>query len=165
MASPVSDSLDMRLLALARRAGHTRATETAVRRFSALGEHGALWIAGALAGAALDGRRRGRWTRAAKGVAAAYVLNTAIKQVVRRRRPDLPNLPQLTRAPTQLSFPSAHAATSFAGARALSALVPGAPLYVVAAGLAASRVWLGMHYPSDIAAGALLGLAVGSAAR
>ena len=161
----MSDSLDVRLLALARSAGHTRASEAAVRRFSALGEHGALWIAGALAGAALDPGRRLRWTRAAKGVAAAYVLNTAIKQVVRRRRPDLPELPQLTRAPTQLSFPSAHAATSFAGARALSALLPGAPLYALAAGLAASRVWLGMHYPSDIAAGALLGLAVGSAAR
>ena len=50
-------------------------------------------------------------------------------------------------------FPSAHASSSFAAARAFGALVPASPLYVIAALMALSRVYLGVHYPSDIVAG------------
>ena len=96
-------------------------------------------------------------------VGGAYVLNTAIKLVVRRRRPALPGLPPLTGTPTGLSFPSAHATSSFAAARAYSALLPGTPLYALAFALALSRLYLGVHYPSDSLAGAALGLAVGGA--
>jgi undecaprenyl-diphosphatase len=91
-----------------------------------------------------------------------YVLNTAIKLVVRRRRPELPGLPQLTDTPTQFSFPSAHASTSFAGALSYSRLgAPSAPLYALAVGLSISRLYLGVHFPSDVLAGAVLGTAVG----
>ena len=75
------------------------------------------------------------------------------------------DLPPLMETPTQLSFPSAHAATSFAAARAYSGLLPAALLYPVAGVMALSRVYLGVHYPGDVAAGALLGGAVGSVAR
>ena len=67
--------------------------------------------------------------------------------------------------PTGLSFPSSHAASSFAAARAFGALVPGAPLRVAAVAMGLSRLYLGVHYPSDVAAGALLGTAVGSLGR
>jgi hypothetical protein len=84
-----------------------------------------------------------------------------LKQLVRRRRPCLPDLPPLAGTPTQLSFPSAHASTSFAGARCYSRLgLPAAPLYGLAAGLSLSRLYLGVHYPSDVLGGALLGMAV-----
>ena len=73
-------------------------------------------------------------------------------------------LPALVATPTKLSFPSAHSSTSFAAARAYGRCA-GRPLYATAAAMAASRVYLGVHYPSDVAAGALLGLAMGSAAR
>jgi undecaprenyl-diphosphatase len=77
----------------------------------------------------------------------------------------LEGLPALVSTPTSLSFPSAHASASFAAARAYSALLPGAPLYSAAAAMALSRVYLGVHYPSDIAAGAALGTVIGSAGR
>ena len=62
---------------------------------------------------------------------------------------------------TTLSFPSSHAVTSFAAARAF-----GVPLlWAVALPMALSRVYLGVHYPSDVAAGAALGTALGSLGR
>jgi membrane-associated phospholipid phosphatase len=93
-------------------------------------------------------------------VAGAYGLNFAVKVVVRRPRPELPGLPPLTPTVSRLSFPSAHATTSFAAARAYAGLAPPAALYAAAAAFAVSRPYLGVHYPSDVLAGAALGTLV-----
>jgi membrane-associated phospholipid phosphatase len=151
--------LDRRLLVLARTRGHTAARDRAIARLSHAGQYGACWLALGAAGAAVagPGERRAQWLHGARLVAAAYGLNTAVKLAVRRPRPALAGLPALTATPTQLSFPSAHATTGFAAARSYGAVVPAGPLYALATSLAASRLYLGVHYPSDVVAGAALG--------
>jgi membrane-associated phospholipid phosphatase len=157
----VDFDVDERLLRAMRTRWHGPRADRAVARFSKLGERGAVWIAIGAAGYVLDEPRRAQWRGAMGTVVATYALNTAIKLVVRRRRPQLPELPPLTDTPTQLSFPSAHASTSFAGAFAYTRLgLPAVPLYALANGLAVSRLYLGVHYPSDVLAGALLGTVV-----
>jgi membrane-associated phospholipid phosphatase len=136
-----------------------------VRRFSRLGEHGAAWLALGAAGALLDGERRQQWARATACVGAAYLLSTSIKLAIGRRRPVVEDLPHLMATPTGLSFPSSHSTSSFAAARAFGALLPAPPLYAAATAMALSRLYLGVHYPSDVAAGAALGAVLGSAGR
>ena len=149
------------LRSLARTPEHVRD----VRRFSRLGEHGAVWLAVGACGVAVDSGNRSRWLRATSAVAVAYACSNSIKLVVGRKRPAVEDLPHLMVTPTGLSFPSSHASSSFAAARAYGGLIPSPPLYAAAAAMALSRVYLGVHYPSDIAAGAGVGTAIGSLGR
>ena len=130
--------------------------------YSRSGEHAACWLALGVAGAALarDPRRRAGWLRGIRVIAASYGANYAVKLAVRRRRPELPGLEPLTPTVSSLSFPSAHATSSFAAARAYSRVAPAALLYAAAVAFGLSRPYLGVHYPSDVLAGAALGTAV-----
>lgn len=107
-----------------------------------------------------------RDVRAAVAVVVAYALanvaTTLAKDGVDRVRPDAAHA--AIELPTSPSFPSGHASGAFASAVALALLVPRArvPALVLAALIAFSRVYLGVHYPLDILAGALLGAAVGA---
>jgi membrane-associated phospholipid phosphatase len=127
------------------------------------GEYGRVWMAAALGGALLDRRRRGRWLWAALGVPLTMAMNFCVKVAVRRKRPRLEGIEAAGPLPASLSFPSAHAATSFAGATLIGALAPPLrpALYVAAALMAFSRPYLGVHYPSDVLAGAAIGTVLG----
>jgi undecaprenyl-diphosphatase len=155
-------ALDLRLLRLLRTRGHTPGLERGMIRLAQAGENGLLWNAIAVAGGVVSSRRRDDFVRAVEIVLATLALNTAVKYAVRRARPVLEDaLPALTPVLSGRSYPSAHASTSFAGARALAAAgLPSAPLHAVAAAMALSRPYLGVHYPSDVVAGAFLGDAV-----
>jgi len=127
------------------------------------GEYGRVWIAGALAGALVDRPRRARWLWAALGVPLTLGMNFCVKVAVRRERPRLEGIEATGPQPASLSFPSAHAATSFAGATLIGGLEPRLRrgLYGAAALMAFSRPYLGVHYPSDVLAGAAVGTAIG----
>ena len=154
-------SLDQALLRFLRTRGHVPLVEVAVIRLSRLGDHGSLWLAASAVGALVDGRRRPVYLRAARAVALTLLLNYAVKVAIRRARPLIEDLPPLSPTVSSLSYPSAHASTSFAGARVLSEAVPAGPLYAVAIAIALSRPYLGIHYPSDVVAGAALGTVIG----
>jgi membrane-associated phospholipid phosphatase len=148
-----------------RKRGHSPAAESAMKALGTAGEWGAVWTAIAMAAAASDPNRRGRWLRAVPVAPAAVGLNYLVKIAVRRERPRLRRQRPLATAPTELSFPSAHATSSLAAATAMGRIEPRArvPLYALAAALCVTRPYLGMHYPSDVLAGAALGVAVGAA--
>jgi undecaprenyl-diphosphatase len=143
---------------------HLAPLDRPLRVLTHAGEHAACWYAIGLAGAAVDGRHRRRWHGAMRAILATQLLNTALKVVFRRKRPALQDLPAVVPVPTSLSFPSAHAATSFCAARSFRALVP-VPLGPVAGAIAFSRVYFGVHYPSDVVVGAAIGSLVAGATR
>lgn len=135
-------------------------------------DHSKLWMAVAAA-AALAGGRRGRRGAveglAAIGLASASV-NLVLKNLNRRERPDragvgVPEQRHVT-MPTSTSFPSGHSASAFAFAGGMAHAVPalGIPLHLGSATVAYTRVHSGVHYPGDVIAGSLIGIACGQLA-
>lgn len=167
-ATPVSvlGAADQALLRLLRTRGHPPPAEAAMKALGLAGEYGAVWMAIGASAAAADRPRRSRWLAAVLVAPAAIVVNFAVKKSVGRQRPVITEHPALARAPSKLSFPSAHATSSLAAAVALARVEPRArrPLLALALTICVGRPYLGMHYPSDVAAGALLGAALGSLA-
>jgi len=124
---------------------------------SRIGTLGAVWIVIALVLAVLWRRP---WILVAVVAAdlAADVLAALGKSIVARHRPFVHQLGPPT---TTHSFPSGHAATSFACATVLAAVAPRlrVPLFALATLIALSRLYNGVHFPLDVIAGALLGVA------
>ena len=153
-------ALDVALLRLLRTRGHVPRAERAVLAYTRAGEHGMLWHALCVLGIVLDPARRALYRRAMRVTMVAYLANIALKYIVGRPRPVLAGLPALSSTVTSLAYPSAHSTTSFAAAGVLSRGLPAGPIYACAGAMALSRAYAGVHYPSDVLAGAAFGTAV-----
>lgn len=152
---------------------HWPAAGPVLPRLSRSANHGLLWMGAAAGMAAFGGSARAR-RAALRGIAslavASAAINTVGKGAVRRQRPILDAVPvirQLKRQPVTTSFPSGHAASAaaFATGVALESKGWGAVVAPVALSVAASRVYTGVHYPSDVLAGAALGVGAAFALR
>ncbi|MFL5872381.1 MAG: phosphatase PAP2 family protein [Solirubrobacterales bacterium] len=154
--------LDLKLLRWMRTHGHTPAVEDAAIALGKAGNNALVWFLLGAALASLDNDRWKQWLVCALLGPIAIGLNYVIKLIVKRPRPVLEGLPPLGGAPSSLSFPSAHATSSFAVATAMVRVDPAmSAAFLVAFALSLGRPYLGMHYPSDVVAGALLGVVLG----
>ncbi|MCW0213802.1 MAG: phosphatase PAP2 family protein [Pseudonocardia sp.] len=138
------------------------------RAMSFFGEHAAGWLAIGLVGAAVHRRDpdlRREWLGSAAAVAFAHGASIGVKRVVRRPRPDDPSVRVLVGTPSRLSFPSSHATSTTAAAVLYGGLLRRPLGLVVVPLMALSRLVLGVHYPSDVAAGSALGAGVALVSR
>jgi membrane-associated phospholipid phosphatase len=161
---PVTPAEVRALAAVQRRIGHGPVVATA-RGMSLFGEHAVGWLALGLLGALTDRTRRRDWLTATAGIAAAHGASIAVKRVVRRPRPTHPRVQVLVGTPSRLSFPSAHATSTTAAALLFGGLLGRRLAPALVPPMALSRLVLGVHYPTDVAAGALLGAGVAAAVQ
>jgi membrane-associated phospholipid phosphatase len=139
-----------------------------VRRLSRASDYKGLWLATSAIVAVFDGRRGRR--AAVRCLATVGVTSVATdvvaKLVFSRRRPEAASVPKdrVARRPTSSSFPSGHTASAFAFATAFEREYPllGLPISALAAAVGYTRVHTGVHYPSDVIAGAVIGSSTAS---
>lgn len=95
------------------------------------------------------------------GLLIVIPLQKVLKNRFRRIRPchTLPDIKNLIRPPDEFSFPSGHTAAAFMTAVLISRTAPHLciPVFAAALMIGVSRIYNGVHYPTDVAAGALLG--------
>ncbi|MFD7553169.1 bifunctional phosphatase PAP2/diacylglycerol kinase family protein [Streptomyces sp. NPDC059835] len=151
---------------------HWPGADRVLPRLGRAANHGVLWGASAAVIAVVGSprARRAALRGAASLALASATINSIGKWTVRRPRPLLEGVPavrQLATQPRTTSFPSGHSASAFAFTAGLALESPGwgAVLAPVAAAVAFSRVYTGVHYPSDVVAGAALGVASGFLVR
>lgn len=145
------------LIAVQRRLLDVPGILSTARGLSRFGEHSLGWLGLSGAGAAVDKRRRRRWVALGAAAFTSHAASVTLKRVVRRERPHDPRIKVGVGTPSRLSFPSSHATSTTAALVSLSDLtgskwpLAGVPVMM------ASRMVLGVHYPTDVLAGAALG--------
>ncbi|MDO4910866.1 MAG: phosphatase PAP2 family protein [Corynebacterium sp.] len=134
------------------------------RALSHFGEHSLGWMGLGAAGAVVatvakrdDKNLRNKWIRLGAAAFVAHAVSVVVKRIVRRKRPHDERIKVGVGTPSKLSFPSSHATSTSAALTALSQIsgsrVPliGIPVMML------SRMVLGVHYPTDVTVGALIG--------
>lgn len=127
-----------------------------------LGNAGILWIVLTVLLLIFPKTRRIGWMSACALLFSLLINNILLKNLVARTRPYyvVEGLIPLIKKPTEFSFPSGHAGSSFASACVLYRRLPkkfGVPILILAVLISFSRLYVGVHYPSDVLAGALTG--------
>ena len=134
-----------------------------MRFFTLVGTAGFLWGAFAFVAFVLTGLEPARLLIPWAAVAGSWTLAEGTKYLFDRARPFIwdTEIAPLIKTPSSSSFPSGHSATAAAGALTLSVIYPTfAPLLILSGLLVIlSRVYLGVHFPVDVLAGAAIGLA------
>jgi membrane-associated phospholipid phosphatase len=142
--------------------------DRAMRGLSRAADYSRISLAAALTLAVAGGPdgRRAAFMGMASVATTATVVNAVMKPLARRRRPDralalVPSARQVN-MPVSRSFPSGHTAAAFAFATGAGRVLPwtARPLVAIAALVGYSRVHTGVHYPVDVVAGALCGVAL-----
>lgn len=148
------------------------ALDVVLPRLSRAANHSVLWM-GIAAGMAATGGRFGR-RAAARGMltlgATSAIVNLPAKLLARRERPVIdvvPEVRRLVRLPISTSFPSGHSASAAAFATGVALEKPrlAGPVAALAAAVAFSRVYTGVHYPGDVLAGAAIGAGIAWGSR
>ena len=131
--------------------------QVTARLLSHFGEHSLGWISVGAVGALVDKQRRSKWVKLIAASLLSHAASVVIKRVVRRPRPHDDRIAVGVGTPSRLSFPSSHATSTTAALVSLAKLTRsplpllGVPIMML------SRMVLGVHYPTDVAAGALVG--------
>ena len=136
--------------------------------FSRIGDSGLIWIIITIILLIPKRTRRYGLTCALSLLFSLLLCNLGLKPIVMRERPFAgKEMELLVAAPQDFSFPSGHTSSSFAAATALSAHGRswGIPAYILAVLIAFSRLYLYVHFPSDVLAGAVVGIICGILAR
>jgi membrane-associated phospholipid phosphatase len=165
VARTTLDHQEVAVLAAVQRRIAVPQVVSAARGMSHFGEHALGWLVLGAVGALVDRRRRRDWLVSAAAVATAHGVSIGVKRVVRRHRPTDPTVMALAGTPSQLSFPSSHAASTTAAAVLYGSLLRRRLVPVLVPPMLISRLVLGVHYPTDVLAGSALGAAVGAGIR
>ena len=163
---PAPSSIDRRVFMAIHGLPHSTLSDRYGSMVSDAGE-GLGWVVAGVAMAWLGGAkgRRAGIATALATLSATYLVQRLVKPVFRRQRPFVDrDVLVVGIKPLDASFPSGHTASSFAAAAAITAFYPtAAPLvFTLATGVGLSRVYLGHHFPSDVAVGAASGIGIGS---
>ena len=137
-----------------------------MRLITSLGSGAVLWILFFLYLYFIKKDKRTAWFLAAAVITTSLINDGLIKHLINRPRPfiDHPELPALIAHPMSSSFPSGHSATSFAALTVLMTTEKPTRWLAMAGAIliAFSRIYLHVHYPTDVLAGMLVGICVGA---
>lgn len=137
----------------------------AARNLSHFGEHALGWMGLAAAGAVADKRRRRQWVALGAAAFTSHATSVVVKRIVRRKRPTDPRIQIGVSTPSTLSFPSSHSTSTTAALVSLAHL-SGSKLPLVGIPIMmASRMVLGVHYPTDTIVGATIGALTANVAK